>query len=215
MDHGFWRERWHEGRIGFHRLDANPMLERFWPMMDLGSGRVLVPLCGKSVDLDWLLGRGHEVVGVEFVEAAVSAYFSERSLSPVRTEVDGFPRFEHGAITLLVADFFRVPPNVTGRVDAVYDRAAWVAIAPTDRPRYVQQIRTLARPGARVLLLNFEHDLGDGPPFSIPRDELRAHWSGFALQELYSHDILEEEPRFRERGCTRFEEQVWLGTVPS
>lgn len=212
MDHEFWQERWAAGQLGFHRLDTNPMLERFWPELGISGGRVLVPLCGKSLDLDWLLGRGHEVVGVEFVPAAVDAYFAERGIVPARSEVDGLLVRRHAGVSLVVADFFQVRPASTGVCDAVYDRGAWVAIAPEDRERYVGTVRSLLRPGARVLLVNFEHDLGSGPPHSIPPEEIRAFWHDFAFELHFEHDILAEEPRFRDRGATRFLEQVWFGT---
>lgn len=213
MEHEFWRERWAEGQINFHRADANPMLERFWPSLGLSGGRVLVPLCGKSLDLDWLAARGHDVTGVEFVPAAVDAYFSERGIEPTREQIDGLPVLRRPGVALVVADFFRASASVTGVCDAVYDRGAWVAIAPADRSKYTRTIRSLTRPGARVLLVNFEHDLGTGPPFSISAEEIAAGWEGFSFELLFQHDILADEPRFRDRGATRFIEQVWVGTV--
>lgn len=212
MDRQAWEERWTQGQLGFHRADTHPLLERFWPRLGLRGGRVLVPLCGKSWDLDWLAGRGHEVVGVEFVPTAVDAYFNERSIAPERTAVDGFPVLRRPGVSLVVADFFRVHAGVTGVCDAVYDRGAWVAIAPEECARYVQTMSALLVPGAQVLLLTFEHDLGTGPPHSIPPSELRTLWRGFSYELLFEQDILEEEPRFRERGATRFIEQVWAGT---
>lgn len=213
MDHDFWRERWEAGQLGFHRPETHPLLERHWPELGVEGGRVLVPLCGKSVDLDWLAARGHDVVGVEFVPSAVEAYFAERGLSPRREAIDSFPVSRRDGVALVVADFFAVHPGVTGVCDAVYDRAAWVAIAPADRPKYVRQLRSLLRPGGRVLLVNFDHDVGSGPPHSIPEDEVRATWDGFSLDLRFEQDILVDEPRFRERGATRFREQVWVGTL--
>jgi len=212
MDHGFWRERWEQGQLGFHRPDTNPMLERFWPRLGLTAGRVLVPLCGKSHDLDWLARQGHEVVGVEFVQTAVDAYFAERGIDPVRETSDGFSIARSPTVSLVVADYFAVHSGVTGLCAAAYDRGAWVAIAPGDRRRYVQTTRSLLAPGAQVLLVNFEHDMGSGPPHSIAESELREAWSGFSLELVFAHDILGEEPRFRERGATRFVEEVWLAT---
>jgi len=213
MEQGFWQERWQQGQIGFHQGYTNPLLERFWSQLGLQAGRVLVPLCGKTLDMKWLAERGHEVLGVEFVEQAARAYFAEQGLEAERREIDGFPVLRHAGVSLVVGDFFRVGPGVTGTFDAIYDRAAWVAIAAQDRARYVKQLLALLRPGGRVLLVNFVHDLGSGPPHSIEEPELRAKWQGFSLELLFEHDILDEEPRFRERGATRFVEQAWLATA--
>ena len=55
MNPDFWRERWENREIGFHRDAAHPYLTRFWPTLGIAPGsRVFVPLCGKSNDLLWL-----------------------------------------------------------------------------------------------------------------------------------------------------------------
>mgnify|MGYP001582329041 FL=1 len=52
MDSQFWRERWARNQIGFHLPEVNPYLQRHWPRLALAQGaKVLVPLCGKSLDL--------------------------------------------------------------------------------------------------------------------------------------------------------------------
>lgn len=55
---------------------------------------VLVPLCGKSVDLRYLYDLGHTVIGIEAIEAAAEQFFLEngdlelkkRSLKPAQNE---------------------------------------------------------------------------------------------------------------------------------
>ncbi|HLD65708.1 MAG TPA: thiopurine S-methyltransferase, partial [Pseudomonas sp.] len=59
MDEGFWQARWSLDQIGFHLAEVNPYLQRHWPILDLpAQARVLVPLCGKSLDLAWLAAQG-------------------------------------------------------------------------------------------------------------------------------------------------------------
>ena len=66
MDADFWLQRWQEGQIGFHRSDVMPLLEKHWPSLQLPAGsRVLVPLCGKSLDMHWLAAQGHAVLSVD------------------------------------------------------------------------------------------------------------------------------------------------------
>src|SRR5690606_18113243 len=83
MDAAFWEQRWQEGRIGFHQDRPTPLLERHWDAIGAPPGsRVLVPLCGKSLDLAWLASRGHAVLGVERSSLAVQQFFAEQGLSP-------------------------------------------------------------------------------------------------------------------------------------
>mgnify|MGYP000992455332 CR=1 FL=1 len=74
MDHGFWLERWRNGQIGFHNSEVNGMLLRHHAQLG-AAARVLVPLCGKSLDMGWLAAQGHEVVGIE-----LSAWYERAAL---------------------------------------------------------------------------------------------------------------------------------------
>lgn len=73
-----WRDRWREGRIGFHREDTHPTLVRFWPQLGVKPGaKVLVPLCGKSLDMRWLARHDHPVLGIELAEQAIEQFVAE------------------------------------------------------------------------------------------------------------------------------------------
>lgn len=215
MERSFWDERWAAGQIGFHLSDVNPHLPRHGHRLG-PPGRLLVPLCGKSVDLVWLAEQGHDVWGVEFVPAAVDAFFAERGVVPEAFTIGPWPARRHGRVTLVTADVFALDPAALGTFDALWDRAALIALEPPRRREYVQRLRALARDDARLLLVTLEHDLGSGPPFSVDEAELPALYAGaFSLERLDDRDVLEAEPRFRERGATRMREQVWAGRAVS
>ena len=61
MQPEFWHKKWESNQIGFHLPEVNPYLQRHWAVP--ATARVLVPLCGKSLDLAWLAGRGHQRLG--------------------------------------------------------------------------------------------------------------------------------------------------------
>ncbi|MGD8547546.1 MAG: thiopurine S-methyltransferase, partial [Thiohalophilus sp.] len=72
MEPDFWHERWENNLIGFHSNEVNPYLRTHWSKLSLEpAARVLVPLCGKSLDLIWLAEQGYQVVGVELSPIAV------------------------------------------------------------------------------------------------------------------------------------------------
>ena len=76
MEHKFWLDKWQKNEIGFHRDDFNPNLIENFPLLDLPEGsHILVPLCGKSLDLIWLKEQGHKVTGVELSPIAVAPCF--------------------------------------------------------------------------------------------------------------------------------------------
>jgi thiopurine S-methyltransferase len=216
----FWDSVWQQEHLGFHQAKAHPALERRfaefieWLGLEPSNGfRTLVPLCGKSPDLTWLAARC-EVVGVEFVERAAQDYFAELGVKPeVTTSV--VPAYSHGRTKLLVGDYFSVRPEHTGRLDVAYDRAALVAVKPEQRVDYLVQTGRLLEPRGGLFLISFEHDTGSGPPFSVeelPRLFERCRESGvpYRFERIEERDILDEEPRFRDRGATFMRESVWF-----
>ncbi len=65
MEADFWLKKWESNEIGFHQETVNEMLKACWPEVGApAGGSVLVPLCGKSLDMCWLAGQGHRVVGL-------------------------------------------------------------------------------------------------------------------------------------------------------
>lgn len=206
--HEDWIARWVEGRIGFHEAAGNALLQRHWRAR---GGRVLVPLCGKSVDMLWLAARGHHVVGVELAERAVHAFFAERGLEPERRagalavyHAPGLP------IEIHCGDYLQLAPESLPPCDALYDRAALVAIAPPDRARYAQHTDRLLRADAERLVVTFEYRQAavSGPPFAVPPDELAALWPG--LERLAEREAIEAAPpKFRAAGLESVREVAW------
>jgi thiopurine S-methyltransferase len=175
----FWKQRWAEGKIAFHQGVANEYLVEHGSRL---TGRVLVPLCGKTEDLAYLASRGHEVIGVELVEEAVAAFFREHGITPTVDEPwseSTHRAYHHGGITVIAGDWFSVTREMVGAIDSVYDRAALVAMPPEMRVAYVAQLQTLVDRGTHGLLVTVAYDQGNfaGPPFSVEDDEVRAHFS--------------------------------------
>jgi thiopurine S-methyltransferase len=191
MDAEFWRARWREGRIRFHEGHVNVYLERHAKRL---SGRVLVPLCGKAEDLAWLAARGHEVVGVELIEDAVRAFFTEHGLTPSITPRDALVEYASGSLVLYAGDVFALTPALLGQVDSIYDRGALVALPSDMRRRYAAHLRTLA-PGATILQVTLEYAPGamEGPPFTVTEHDLRALYAGAVIE------FLDEGPDSRPR----------------
>jgi thiopurine S-methyltransferase len=206
----YWLERWQAGHIGFHRADVNPRLVRHHQRALGPCIRVLVPLCGKSVDLEWLVVQGHEVVGIELSELAARDFFAERGFEPARSSEGPFIAYVHGNLKILVGDFFAATPDNVGHFDGAYDRAALIALPEDMRKRYVAQLRSLLTPKARVLLLTLHYDAQGGPPFSVDGAEVRAAYAGASVTLLGSEDARADAPGPVERGANFVNEEAYL-----
>lgn len=172
----FWLNKWQLNEIGFHQETTNEGLQEHWPSVAAPTdGSVLVPLCGKSLDMRWLAEQGHRVVGIELSSLACEAFFAGLGLEPRIDETGNLLRMTAGPYCLLQGDFFALTAADIGHVDAFYDRAALVAMPPEMQPAYADQLLRLLPAGAAGMVncLEYPSDLMEGPPFSIDEARLR------------------------------------------
>jgi len=194
MEPDFWRQRWREGRIGFHLADTHPALPRYWPSLELtAESTVFVPLCGKTRDMAWLASQGHAVTGVELVGDAIAAFFEAEGLTPASEPVGELIRHHAGPYTLFEGDLFALTPDMLGKVSAIYDRAALVALPPDMRQRYAHHLDTLA-PQAGQLLICLEYDTSrfDGPPFCVDAEAVESLYGASRSHNLSRRPVPEE-----------------------
>lgn len=192
MDKTFWENRWEAGQIGFHEAAPHPLLQAHWHRVGAAAGsRVLAPLCGKSHDLEWLADAGHEVIGVELSPLAVAAFFAERGLSATVTGSGPLACWRSGPYTLYCGDFFAFGHDQCGPFDAIYDRAALIALPPPMRRDYAAHLDALAAAGQAeamfLITVAYPQDAVSPPPFVVPQDEVDALYSsGWAIERITS-----------------------------
>ncbi len=200
MNPEFWRQRWREGRIGFHRTEVMPLLERHWSALGLASGcRVLVPLCGKSLDMAWLAAQGHPVLGVDVAEPAIEQFLGEQGLEAKVHDSAMGRHYQAGTIELICGDAFTLDAPTLASCHGLYDRAAMIALPPELRQRYVDPVYARMPPGAAALLITLEYPQQEkiGPPFSVDEAEVRARLDpAWSVEVLDRRDILAHEPGF-------------------
>lgn len=210
----FWQTRWFEGRIGFHNANVNPLLIKYFSQLNLPAGsRVLVPLCGKSVDIVWLAQQGFEVIGIELVESAIQDFFTEHNVSATVVEPSADSAIKcyqatilNSKIELWVADIFSLTTVDIGRIDAVYDRAALIALPVEMRLKYSEHIKHLSHVAPQLLItLDYDQSKKEGPPFSISDDQLQQYYSAdYQITELES-----QSSTFNMASELPVTEQVW------
>jgi thiopurine S-methyltransferase len=199
----FWQERWRTAQTGFHQSAIHRQLKAFWPTLGIDPcSPVLVPLCGKSLDMTWLRDQGHSVAGVELATLALESFCLENGVPARRRAAGGFDIYEAQRLRLFCGDFFSLASRLLGGVSAVYDRAALIAWPPALRAPYVEHLSALTISGTKTLLITAEYpqDQMNGPPFSVGADEVdRLYAKHHEIRPLDRQDILASEPRFKSR----------------
>jgi len=207
MHADFWLDKWNAGQIGFHADAPNAYLQKWWDTLDLPDGaHVLVPLAGKSLDLEWLAAKRLRVTAVELSPLAVAEVVERTGAKPLKSIANTWRDHD---LTIIQGDFFEV--SGIGVVDAVWDRAARIALPPALRERYDAALRRLA-PTAKRLMVTLDYAPGgvDRPPFSMSADTIRKELSDYRLELLESVDhVLLNTPFARNFGADRMIEDVW------
>lgn len=214
MSHRLWLERWQQGQIGWHEPTGNLNLKSYWGSLESGR-RVLVPLCGKSTDLVWLLSQGHDVTGVELSTIGVKAFFTENRMEYLVKSIGKLDCYQARDLPLRIfcGDYLAFEER---GFDALYDRAALVALSPDLRPEYAAHTAALLAPGAELLIITLEYDQArvDGPPFCVGASEVLDYWPG--LERVAENNVINScSPRFAEANIDQANEVVWLGRWPS
>ncbi|MFJ4066561.1 thiopurine S-methyltransferase [Pseudomonas sp. NPDC089996] len=212
MEPAFWQKRWADNQIGFHRTDVNPFLLAHWPTLALAKGtRVLVPLCGKSLDMAWLAGQGHRVLGVELSRLAVEDFFQEHGLQAQITPQGPFEVWRSGDVEVWCGDFFALRAEDVADCTGLYDRAAVIALPSSMRARYREHLSRILPAGCKGLLLTMDYDqqLIDGPPFAVTDAEVREGYAGGQVQMLDEREVIGESPKFIQAGVASVLERVY------
>ncbi len=191
MDAAFWHQRWADHQIGFHQSMPTPQLPAFWPSLAVPEGaRVFVPLAGKSLDMLWFAARGYRVLGVELSQLAVEQFFDENGLRPDIHETKYGRHYTAGPIELVCGDAFALDAETLRDCEAVFDRAALVALPLALRQRYARELYSALPTGCRGLLVTLEYPQHEkvGPPFSVDEAEVHA-----LFDRDWASDLLERE----------------------
>lgn len=203
MNADFWLSKWQKNEIGFHLPKPHPWLVATWPQfMNVANGCVFVPLCGKSLDIDFLLEQGHQVIGNELSEAAVQAVFTRLKRQPIISQWEGGACYSAENLTIYVGDFFTLSHEQIKNVELIYDRAAIIALPKNIRAEYAAHLKWLC-PDAMQCLITLEYDqtVMNGPPFSVDKIEVESHYKNAYLIEIkIKEDIIEHEAKFQKNG---------------
>ncbi|MBI2277174.1 MAG: thiopurine S-methyltransferase [Dechloromonas sp.] len=218
-DNELWQQSWRDKNIDFHQKAVNPHLVRFWSSLGLAAGaRVFVPLCGKSLDMLWLAGQGHPVIGVELSPLAVRAFFRENKIQPTRRPVGSFTLWEHGRIGILCGDFFALGAAHLGDIAAVFDRASLTALPDDLRGAYLAHLGKILPAACKMLLLTTEEpEDGEtqGQPFAVADEIASLYTAAFDIRLSHVESIFEADPDPAISAPLRVEQKVYLLTPKS
>lgn len=144
----FWDTRFGGGVTPWDAGSVPPALE-IWLKKRSSSSRVLIPGCGTGYEVRAFAERGHDVLAIDFSDAALEA--ARRELGKLANRVRK-------------ADFFNLQ---TEPFDVVYERAFLCALPRSLWTEWARRTAELVRPGGELAGFFYFDDNERGPPFGI------------------------------------------------
>lgn len=216
MEKNYWQRRWESHNIGFNQKKTNSLLVEHLKILNLAvQARIFVPLCGKSIDMLYLLNQGYSVIGVELSEIACAEFFTENNIAYKVEQQEHFSRYYADAIELYCGDFFAMPRAVLQTCQAVYDRAALIALPPSIRQAYVDFFNENLAPQTKMLLNTIDYDQKQmtGPPFAINSSLIKQYYGKKAYIELLQHEVMQKiAPHLAAKGLQQAFNDLYLLT---
>ena len=208
-----WLEFWANNETNWHSDVVTQELEKYLGLLKLESGdTVFVPLCGKSLDMIYMLNRGFSVIGVEVSEIGIKQFFHENGLDFTISQVGEFNLYSAKNIEIYCGDFFSLTSKHLCGVKAVFDRKSLIALDRNLRQKYVKHLNDIISLGVRILLITLhypKHQMS-GPPFSVDKSEVESLFSmAFNYQELKSFQDIENGSKLARSGVDYIENAAY------
>jgi len=122
-------------------------------------GKMAVLGCGKGHDALMFAESGFEIVGFDFAPSAI-------------VEATATAKARAISAQFLQRDIFTLNQEFSDRFDYVLEHTCFCAIAPSWRSQYVAVVKSLLRPGGKLIALFYTHNRPDGPPFGVKPQEV-------------------------------------------
>ena len=202
----FWHRLWDRNEIGFHNEYVNKLFLENFPKLELKKhSRIFIPLCGKTVDIKWLLDNNYKVVGIELNEKAVNELFNYLKLKPTVKKVNNLILYSALNIDIFLGDIFQLDIKILDKIDMIYDRGAIVALPSEMRKNYTSHLINITE-AALQLIITYEYNqnIMKGPPFSVEESQLKNYYNDY-----YNFKLLELiKPIGSEK--LNISEKIWL-----
>ena len=213
MSNRLWKAKWERNDIAFHQDAVNPLLQRFLPKLALSIGDcIVVPLCGKSLDMDWIGQMGFRVIGIELSEVAIQAYFEALHVVPNHQRHGRFVRWWHRDAEIWCGDIFDLTTDDLEAAKGLYDCAALTALPAGVRERYIDHFAEKLPQETEILLITTEtpDERCFNSVLTIDSEVKALYGAHYRISLLHGQNSIKRDPENPGEPEMPMEEKVYL-----
>ena len=168
----FWEDIYLENDTGWDLKGVTPFFDSI--SNDLIQGKVCILGCGRGYDAIMFAEKGFDVTAVDFAPTPIS----ELNKLAIQKSV---------IITTVQDDIFSLVEKFPDTFDYVIEQTCFCAIDPNRRKEYERLVRTILKPGGKLVGLWFPLDKSQeegGPPFGTTIYEVKSIFnSGWKIEK--------------------------------
>ena len=168
----FWEDIYLENDTGWDLKGVTPFFDSI--SNDLIQGKVCILGCGRGYDAIMFAEKGFDVTAVDFAPTPIS----ELNKLAIQKSV---------IITTVQDDIFSLVEKFPDTFDYVIEQTCFCAIDPNRRKEYEILVRTILKPGGKLVGLWFPLDKSQkegGPPFGTTIYEVKSIFnSGWKIEK--------------------------------
>ena len=189
VDHSkFWEDIYLEDDAGWDLKGITPVFDSI--SNELIPGKVCIVGCGRGYDAIMIAQKGFEVTAVDFAPSAINA------VKNLAFDVDV-------KVNIVEADIFSLTHEHMNTYDFIIEQTCFCAIHPSRRKEYEELVRSILKPGGKLIGLWFPLDKKldeGGPPWGTSIDEVKSVFNiGWEVEKEEFQDLSIEPRKGREK----------------
>ena len=159
LDKTYWEERYRENRLGWDIGHVSTPIKTYVDQLKDTSLKILIPGAGRGYEAQYLHQNGFG-----------QTYVVDIASQPLQHILDVCAGFPEGH--LLEDDFFEMEES---EFDLILEQTFFCALDPGLRPRYVEKMYDILKPGGILAGVLFDFPLSEtGPPFGGSIEEYQS-----------------------------------------
>lgn len=136
------------------------------------TGKIAVLGCGRGHDALLFAESDYKVTGFDFAFSAIA----EAKATAQAREIPA---------QFLQKDIFALETEFSNSFDYVLEHTCFCAIDPSLRSQYVEVVKSILRPGGKLIGLFYTHKRPGGPPFGVKPQEVLDYFSQDFEAEMF------------------------------